>query len=70
AIPDLDGRSNRLSPIPGLPPDPAALPQGCNFQERCPHCMDICRQEAPGVYVDGDHQIACHLFAKKSEEEA
>jgi len=71
AIPDLESKSERLSPIPGLPPDPAHLPTGCNFQERCPHCMDICRQAEPPVYADGEHKITCHLFVnKKTEEEA
>ena len=35
SIPDLDSHVKRLSPIPGLMPDPAALPKGCSF---CPRC--------------------------------
>ena len=30
SIPDLDSHVKRLSPIPGLMPDPAALPKGCS----------------------------------------
>jgi oligopeptide/dipeptide ABC transporter ATP-binding protein len=33
--PDL-ARRTRLLAIPGLPPDPAALPPGCSFEPRCP----------------------------------
>lgn len=62
AIPDLTGGSKRLSPIAGLMPDPSRLPKGCNFQDRCPHCMDICKAKKSEVYVNGTHSIACHLF--------
>lgn len=65
AIPDLSGESDRLSPIYGLMPDPSKLPEGCNFQDRCPNCMNICIEKKPGVYVNGTHNIACHLFTEK-----
>lgn len=64
AIPNLKGTSRRLSPIEGLMPDPASLPSGCHFHDRCPHCTDVCRSRAPEVYTEGSHSIACHLFAK------
>jgi len=63
AIPKLYEDSKRLSPISGLMPDPSHLPVGCNFQDRCPHCMEICKQKTPEVYVNGTHTIACNLFA-------
>ena len=65
AIPNLRGTARRLSPIEGLMPDPAALPSGCHFHDRCPHCMELCRTCAPGVHTEGTHVIACHLFAQK-----
>ena len=65
AIPNLRGTARRLSPIEGLMPDPAALPSGCHFHDRCPHCMELCRTCAPGVHTEGTHAIACHLFAPK-----
>ena len=65
AIPNLRGTARRLSPIEGLMPDPAALPSGCHFHDRCPHCMELCRTCAPGVHTEGTHAIACHLFAQK-----
>ena len=67
AIPDMNSETERLSPIDGLMPDPADLPEGCNFAERCPHCMEICRQVSPGSYVNGTHRIACHLFDSKMQ---
>lgn len=65
AIPDLESETERLSPIDGLMPDPTELPAGCRFHTRCKKCMDICREKKPPVVVDGEHEIACHLYAKE-----
>lgn len=65
AIPNLVEESKRLSPIVGLMPDPAKLPKGCNFQDRCLHKMDICIEKKPKTYVNGTHSIACNLFTEK-----
>ena len=43
-----EGRGKRLAAIPGLPPDPTAMPAGCAFWPRCPHRLDErCRDEQP-----------------------
>ncbi|MDW7670772.1 MAG: ABC transporter ATP-binding protein [Bacillota bacterium] len=65
AIPDMVTQSDRLSPIPGLMPDPAKLPKGCNFQDRCPNRMTICIEKKPENYINGTHSIACHLLSEK-----
>ncbi len=62
SLPDLSVSSRRLSPIPGLMPDPSNLPRGCKFHPRCPHCMDICKEEQPKNVYNGEHMIKCHLF--------
>ena len=62
SIPDLDSRAKRLKPIPGLMPDPANLPEGCKFAERCEHRMPICIKERPGITEFGTHKLRCHLF--------
>jgi oligopeptide/dipeptide ABC transporter ATP-binding protein len=51
----------RLYAIPGLPPDPAALPPGCPFWDRCAHRRDPREQfEVPPLRTVGpDHQVAC-----------
>ena len=67
SIPNLTSRAKRLKPIPGLMPDPTALPEGCVFAERCIHCMAICRKEHPQVYTNGTHKLCCHLFDKDME---
>ena len=62
AIPNLNEETRRLSPIEGLMPDPSALPSGCHFHDRCPHCMEICKTTSPGPHTEGTHVITCHLF--------
>lgn len=62
SIPNIEKDEPRLHPIEGLMPDPTALPDGCNFSPRCPHCMDICKEVNPDILVNGTHKIKCHLF--------
>ncbi len=62
SIPNLKSRSKRLSPIPGLMPDPTDLPSGCVFAPRCKYACDICREEKPPVRRVGTHKVACHLY--------
>ena len=63
SIPNMDDRTQRLKPIPGLMPDPTKLPEGCTFCPRCPHATEKCRTERPTlVNIGGEHQVACHLF--------
>ena len=69
SIPDLDHKTERLSPINGLMPDPTNLPAGCKFSPRCPHCMEICRKKCPDqTFVSDTHSIRCFLFDGKEGE--
>ena len=64
ALPINAGPNRRLKSIPGLMPDPTALPRGCKFHPRCAKCMEICKStEPPLVNISGSHMIKCHLFA-------
>jgi peptide/nickel transport system ATP-binding protein len=65
SIPNLVSRTTRLTPIPGLMPDPTNLPKGCAFEERCSHRMEICRERHPARWVEGSHSILCHLYGEK-----
>ena len=69
SIPDIKSKARRLSPIDGLMPDPAQLPEGCRFAERCGHCMEICREQTPPVNDFNGHLIKCFLFQKGEETE-
>jgi peptide/nickel transport system ATP-binding protein len=67
SIPNLTEDTPRLKPIPGLMPDPTDLPQGCYFSPRCPFATEKCRTEHPPVYTEGEHKIACWLYAGKEK---
>ena len=55
--------SKKIEAIKGEPPSPLDVPPGCAFQDRCPHCKEICRKEKPVLKELGDgHEVACHLF--------
>jgi peptide/nickel transport system ATP-binding protein len=61
SLPKLGDKSTRQS-VPGSPPDLAKLPSGCPFHPRCPHTLDICKEEMPGHSRIGvGHRVACWL---------
>ena len=67
AQPSLDEDVKRLSPIEGMPPDAANLPEGCKFNPRCPYVSEACRntQEIPAVDTGSGHLCKC-LLAKEA----
>ena len=65
SIPNLREKTARLTPIPGLMPDPTKLPAGCSFAPRCPRATELCRTTPPGAYRSGTHVIECHLLDGK-----
>ncbi len=58
-LPGTD-RPDTLTSIPGLPPDPVAMPPGCAFAPRCTHAQDDCRATPPPLEGDESHQAACY----------
>jgi peptide/nickel transport system ATP-binding protein len=62
SIPRLKSKE-KLSWIPGTPPDLRNPPVGCRFNPRCPYVMDVCRREEPPIKdVGGNHLVACWLY--------
>ena len=60
SLPSLDKDVDRLSPIQGLMPDPANLPTGCKFHERCTHMCDDCRTVEPEyTEIEPGHFLRC-----------
>ena len=63
SLPNMDDRTQRLKPIPGLMPDPTKLPAGCPFCPRCPHATEKCQTVLPElIHIGREHVVACHLF--------
>jgi peptide/nickel transport system ATP-binding protein len=60
SLPRLDRVEEPIA-IPGVPPDPVAMPEGCRFAQRCPFVLDVCtRLEPPLITVGPGHRAACH----------
>jgi len=64
SVPRMDReQKERLKPIAGSPPDLLKPPAGCPFSTRCPHVMQICKEQpAPMFNVGEDHTSACWLL--------
>lgn len=64
AFPSIKGERQKLTSIPGQPPDLLNPPTGCRFHPRCPFAMDICKKENPALlkHGSGEHYVACHLY--------
>lgn len=63
SLPNIHNRVSKLEPIPGLMPDPANLPKGCTFVERCPYATDKCLTEVPKMRAfSGTHRVACTAY--------
>jgi peptide/nickel transport system ATP-binding protein len=60
AVPNLEGRKQKLSSIPGSPPDLIKLSGGCRFAPRCKYATEVCLKEEPKLEkVEQDHLSRC-----------
>ncbi len=66
SFPTLHGPRQKMSGIPGSPPDLRNVPSGCAFHPRCPCAFDACSQVLPVLQpaVSGipEQTVACHLY--------
>ena len=63
SLPNIHDRQARLKPIPGLMPDPANLPKGCAFADRCKYATDACKEARPVQrWVSDTHMVACTAY--------
>ncbi len=64
AVPELDPtrRDRHRILLPGEPPNPTAIANGCRFRQRCPVALPLCAQLDPSLNAanDADHLVACH----------
>jgi oligopeptide/dipeptide ABC transporter ATP-binding protein len=61
SIPRITGPVERLRPIPGTVPSPAAWPSGCRFRPRCPYAFEPCGREPPRNDVGPGQWMRCWL---------
>ena len=61
SLPVIGGSRELAAPIPGGPPDPGDLPQGCRFRPRCPYAADKCLEDPALREVRPAQAAACHF---------
>lgn len=62
AIPKVEAKRRAFKSVEGEIPSPLDPPSGCHFHQRCPHAMEVCRQNIPKFeQIDPGHFSACHL---------
>jgi oligopeptide/dipeptide ABC transporter ATP-binding protein len=60
SVPKRGAARAPLVPIPGTPPNPTALPEGCAFHPRCPLAEDRCRNDVPRLReIATNQRVAC-----------
>jgi peptide/nickel transport system ATP-binding protein len=63
SFPALTGEKQRLTGIPGTPPDMLHPPSGCRFHPRCPLVRPMHTRVVPALReTSPDHFVACHLL--------
>ena len=63
SLPNIKERREKLTPIPGMMPDPTRLPPGCVFAPRCAYAVEECRQTAQeSCYVSETHMVLCSRY--------
>lgn len=70
SLPKFGDKMVRQS-VPGSPPSLMDLPNGCPFHPRCPHAMQICREQMPGFcHPVENHRVACWLLGEGDHGQA
>ena len=65
SLPNISNRVGKLRPIPGMMPDPRALPEGCAFADRCQYATEACRQKVPEtIQINEEHTVACSRYSE------
>ena len=63
SLPNPRERKADLIPIPGLMPDPANLPAGCAFADRCAYATEACRKAQPVEHKFSEtHSVLCTAY--------
>ena len=63
SLPNIEDRTAKLQPIPGLMPDPTKLPIGCAFAPRCPYARPECIETPQTERMFNDtHGVMCSAY--------
>ena len=68
-VPDIH-KTKKRQVLEGEVPSPIHKPSGCAFHNRCPNCMEICKQQDPALLVQNQsngHMVACHLYTQTKQ---
>jgi len=66
SVPNVQLSDQKLSYIPGMPPDLVNPPKGCRFYPRCPYAEDLCKEkEPPLIEVKPDYMVKCFRYDEK-----
>ncbi|MFN8215484.1 MAG: ABC transporter ATP-binding protein [Solirubrobacterales bacterium] len=60
-LPVIGGHRGLSAPIPGAPPNPGELPEGCRFRPRCPYAAAECAADPALRELAPAHAAACHF---------
>jgi oligopeptide/dipeptide ABC transporter ATP-binding protein len=61
SLPVIGDERGLAAAIPGGPPDPDHMPEGCRFRPRCPYAAERCLHDPPLREVAPLHAAACHF---------
>ena len=63
SIPRVDQPTKKLESIPGSVPNLIFPPTGCRYHPRCPHAMQVCKEQRPPMTIEAPgHHVACFLY--------
>ena len=66
SIPNIEVTDQKLSAIPGSPPNMLNPPKGCRFWARCSYAGKICQvKEPPLINVGRNHLVRCFLYSEE-----
>lgn len=70
SIPNIELADQKLSAIPGSPPNMLHPPKGCRFSPRCEYVRRKCRLEEPSlVDVGNRHFVRCFLSSEEGAKD-
>ena len=64
-VPEEGMKANKLTAIPGAPPNLKKVPAGCRFADRCKYCEEKCRAGKVGITDFGDDRYFRCVFTEE-----